>query len=348
LKDGVLVEGGINGKTSYSFTVLAFDGVNEATPLAVSVSLSDITQVTGAGIQQQGVVTVTSAANTDGSYTLSFGVEDSLFDEVSSKFGGYSFDINYSTDELDVITSDDFTVGDVLDPPTLYFPNDENPGVLGIGVGMLPEVSISASDSLGELVVNPKGDSFTISITFSSISANSQVYSSDVDTVVIFGDLVAPMGTSENETFVLNGGESEITGGDGIDAYVITATTGDQTFITDFMHEEDIIDMTQLLLSLDYTGLSEYDPAADAVTGIASEYEDTSLSVLDLIAQNDSSLDNVFGMVVNQDTGVITGFYDSNSDADVVEIETFEINIGSAVADVTLDDLTAGIGGFIA
>jgi len=51
---------------------------------------------------------------------------------------------------------------------------------------------------------------------------------------------------------------------------------------------------------------------------------------------------------VNQDTGVITGFYDSNSDADVVEIETFEINIGSAVADVTLDDLTAGIGGFIA
>jgi hypothetical protein len=239
-------------------------------------------------------------------------------------------------------------VGDVLDPPTLYFPNDENPGVLGIGVGMLPEVSISASDSLGELVVNPKGDSFTISITFSSISANSQVYSSDVDTVVIFGDLVAPMGTSENETFVLNGGESEITGGDGIDAYVITATTGDQTLITDFMHEEDIIDMTQLLLSLDYTGLSEYDAAADAVTGIASEYEDTSLSVLDLIAQNDSSLDNVFGMVVNQDTGVITGFYDANSDADVVEIETFEINIGSAVADVTLDDLTAGIGGFIA
>jgi hypothetical protein len=29
-------------------------------------------------------------------------------------------------------------------------------------------------------------------------------------------------------------------------------------------------------------------------------------------------------------------------------MQTFEINIGSAVTDITLDDLVAGIGGFIA
>jgi len=338
LKDGVLVEGGINGKTTYSFTVLAFDGVNDATPLAVSVDLSDITQVTGSGVLQQGGIRIDDVDNGDGSLTLKFFIDDSIIGNYET-LGAFQFELNYDPDQFEAIEGNAFT--SVF---STVVPNTETAGVFGVGAFTFPEVDVSAGDPLGELVVNPLVTSGL------SLSISNAIVGTDevANTVITYGDLLVETGTAANETFVLNGGESEITGGDGIDAYVITATTGDQTLITDFMHEEDIIDMTQLLLSLDYTGLSEYDPAADAVTGIASEYEDTSLSVLDLIAQNDSSLDNVFGMVVNQDTGVITGFYDSNSDADVVEIETFEINIGSAVADVTLDDLTAGIGGFIA
>ena len=143
------------------------------------------------------------------------------------------------------------------------------------------------------------------------------------------------------------GGDSELTGGEGIDLYIVTETTGDQIFITDFMPGEDAIDMTSLLTGLGYNSLSDLD-LGPATNGEARESTQTSMDLLELIQADDFMFDNSFGMLIDEANGKIIGFYDADSNADSIDMQTFEINIGSAVTDVTLDDLVAGIGGFIA
>jgi hypothetical protein len=72
------------------------------------------------------------------------------------------------------------------------------------------------------------------------------------------------------------------------------------------------------------------------------------MELLDLLLADDLTFDNSFGFLNDSDNGTIIGFYDANSDANAVDIRTFEINIGSATLDITLDDTTASLGGFIA
>lgn len=50
----------------------------------------------------------------------------------------------------------------------------------------------------------------------------------------------------------------------------------------------------------------------------------------------------------NDANGETIGFYDADSNADSIDMHTFKINIGGAANDITVDDLAAGIGGFIA
>lgn len=337
LRDGLLVEGGVNGKATYSFTVLAFDGVNEATPLSVEVSLSEVTQVTGAGVLQQGGIRVEDSQNSDGTYTLSFYIDDSIISNYET-VGAFQFEMNYDVQQFAAISGGDFS----SDFSTVV-PNTEVAGVFVVGAFTFPELVLGSDDALGTLVVQPLVEA-GISVTISNaIIGNDDV----IDTVITYGDLLQVSGTSENESFVLNGGESEITGGAGRDAYIVTASTGTSTVITDFMPGEDVIDLSAVLIETGYASVTSLglSPAEDFV---AREYEFTDAAVLSLIAENASELDNAFGMVIDTASGVITGFYDADETVDNVDIQTFEINIGSAATDVTLDDLTAGIGGFIA
>ena len=106
--------------------------------------------------------------------------------------------------------------------------------------------------------------------------------------------------------------------------------------------------MSALMQGLGYQSITDQSLAL-AENGVLREYSsDTSVSVLELVKINDFSLDNTFGMAINTDTGSIIGFYDADADANSVDMKTFELNIGEAVVDITLDDLTVGIGGFIA
>jgi hypothetical protein len=154
-------------------------------------------------------------------------------------------------------------------------------------------------------------------------------------------------GTEAPESFVLAGGDVSITGGAGADLFIITDATGSDTTIDDFEAGVDKIDMSLLLLGLGYQSVDS-DASSNSVDGVATRYSDTSAAVLDLIAANDLSLDNAFGFVIEGDDGVIQGFYDADSNADSVDIRTFEITIGESESSLTGDDLQVAIGGFIA
>ena len=67
---------------------------------------------------------------------------------------------------------------------------------------------------------------------------------------------------------------------------------------------------------------------------------DISGDILDLIGNEDSSLDNLFGGSLDEASNVLTVFADTNSEQGVVEIESGQIQLGE---DSTLDedDITA-------
>jgi hypothetical protein len=206
----------------------------------------------------------------------------------------------------------------------------------------------TSGEPLTSVLVKPTVEAdFGITIRGVIVEDDNATLSDLNDTVIVYGEPAMITGTAGNDSFVLSGGESEITGGLGIDAYIVTETTGNGTIITDFMPGDDVIDMTSLLLGAGYTSLSDMD-LGPATSGEVREYSQTSMDLLAELQSNSPLLDNTFGMVINDTSGIITVFYDADSDAESVDLVTFEINVGEAVADITLDDLAAGIGGFIA
>jgi hypothetical protein len=239
---------------------------------------------------------------------------------------------------IEAIVAGDYTTSFSL--PTV---NDEVAGKLVVGAIDLTALDLADGTPLGSLTVTPLvTDGAEVSVT--DVIVNTTDLAS---TQIIYGEPAIVSGTADNDTFTLLGGDTEITGGDGIDAYIVTETTGNQIYITDFMTDEDVIDMSSLLMGLGYTSISDLD-LGPAFNGEAREYSQTSMDLLELVQANDFSFDNSFGMLIDTTNGKIVGFYDANSDADVVDMQTFEINIGESVADISLDNLIAGIGGFIA
>ena len=98
-----------------------------------------------------------------------------------------------------------------------------------------------------------------------------------------------------------------------------------------FSFNEDSIDLSDILMEAGYT--LENSPTNILDTDISGE-------ILDLISNEDSSLDNLFGGSLDEASNVLTVFADTNSEQGVVEIESGQIQIGE---DSTLDedDVTA-------
>jgi len=335
LKAGVLVP---EGKNAFTFTVVAFDGVNDPVSQQVVTSLSNLSSVQGTGVLSQGGIKVVDIDNGDGSYTLEFYVDQAVTALFPDGVENYDFVINYSADQFEAIADSDYVTEFAL--PTV---NAEVAGTLVVGAIDLSPLDLASGTPLGSLTVTPVVEN-DIAVSITNVIVNN----SDLDpTSIVYGDTLVVSGTADNEAFTLLGGESEITGGGGVDAYILTSTSGTNTIITDFMPGEDIIDMTSLLLGAGYTSLSDLD-LGPATSGEARENSQTSIDMLELLQANDFTFDNAFGMLIDSTNGKIIAFYDADSDADSIDIVTFEINIGEAVADITLDDLAAGIGGFIA
>jgi hypothetical protein len=334
-KPGVVLP---EGKVDYVFTVIADDGVNPSIAQQVVVTLTDTITVTGSGVLSQGGIRVVDVDNGDGSYTLEFYVDSTVASLFPNGVQNYDFVFNYNADQFQPIVASDYATSFSL--PTV---NDEVAGKLVVGAIDLTALDLADGTPIGSLTVTPLVEN-GIEVSVTDVMVNTSDLS---PTQIIYSEPAIVLGTADNDTFALLGGDTEITGGLGVDAFIVTETTGNQIYITDFMPGEDIIDMSSLLMGLGYNGISDVDLGL-AVNGEAREYSQTSMDLLELIQANDFSFDNSFGMLVDTTNGKIVGFYDADSNADSVDMRTFEINIGDAVNDITLEDLTAGIGGFIA
>ncbi|MDG0978517.1 MAG: cadherin domain-containing protein, partial [Halieaceae bacterium] len=481
---------------SYTFTVIADDGVTDPVSQTVTLTVPEPNTVLGLGVSEQGGVQIVDTDNGDGTITLEFFVADEFVSSFPNGVENYDFVINYDATQFEAIAGTDYSTDFAL--PTV---NAEVAGRLVVGAIDLDPLDLATGEPLGQLVLTPvTQDSFTISVadvivnetdlsgtvviygdtasvtgsdepeSFILAGGSAQItagagvdvfvvtsttgndltitdyteddfvdfsyalisagYNSNTDELtqsastgearllldpvlsdltasnsaldngygaivdadngdivtfydensaagsvnvvvsrIAIGDVASTLSqveigaqvstgaaftsgatggsVTENDTFTLLGGDTEITGGDGIDAYIVTETTGNQVYITDFMTDEDVIDMSSLLMGKGYNSISDLD-LGPAVNGEAREYSQTSMDLLELVQANDFSFDNSFGMLIDETNGKIIGFYDADADADSIDMQTFEINIGSAATDITLDDLIAGIGGFIA
>ena len=336
IKDG-LVDPAI--QDAYTFTVIADDGVNAAVSQTVELTVPAAKLVLGAGgVKEQGGILIVNIDNGDGTYTLEFYVDDLATSLFPNGVENFDFIVTYSPDQVNAVVAGDFETSFAI--PLV---NAQTAGKLVVSAIDLSPLDLADGTPLGSLTLTPTSEA-NFAISVSDVILNT----TDLDTTQgVYGAPVIITGSADNDAFILLGGESAITSGDGIDPFIFTSTTGSGTTLTDFMPGEDFFDVSSLLTSVDYTSLSNTD-LGSATSGVARKYSDTSIDLLELLETNDATFDNAFGMLIDETGESIVVFYDANSDANTIDTQFFEINIGSAVTDVTLDDLVAGIDGFIA
>ncbi|MDG2018035.1 MAG: hypothetical protein P8J25_01170, partial [Porticoccaceae bacterium] len=158
-------------------------------------------------------------------------------------------------------------------------------------------------------------------------------------------------GTDEADVFALTDGSAQVTSGAGEDVFVL-APGGDEESgsgmhtLVDFESGVDSIDASAALMALGYTGLSS------ALDGGAQENKlsplsDVSADILDLVSNNDASLDNVFGNYFDDASHVLTLFVDTDSALGSQTVEAFAVAVGDG-STVDDDDLAITLEGFIA
>ncbi|MDG2018932.1 MAG: cadherin repeat domain-containing protein, partial [Porticoccaceae bacterium] len=158
-------------------------------------------------------------------------------------------------------------------------------------------------------------------------------------------------GTDEADVFALTDGSAQVTSGAGEDMFVLassfaTWSAADIHTLVDFESGVDSIDASAALMSLGYTGLSSASDGG-AQENKLSALSDVATDILDLVSNNDTSLDNVFGNYFDDASHVLTLFVDTDSAVGSSTVEAIEIAIGegSAVED---DDLALTLEAFIA
>ena len=156
-------------------------------------------------------------------------------------------------------------------------------------------------------------------------------------------------GTNESDVIAVSG-HGNIVSGDGEDTIVIHSAynfgAADTPVISDFESGVDSIDASVALMALGYTGISS------SLDGGAQENKlsvltDVSDDILDLVSNNDASLNNAFGSYFDDASNVLTLFVDTDASQESHLIEKFEIAVGddSIVDD---DDLAVALDAFIA
>ena len=172
--------------------------------------------------------------------------------------------------------------------------------------GQSHEVEISPAPMSSQLSIN----SATGEVTLNAI-ADSAVVSEYKFTV---------KATNEDETV-----EQDVT---------VTVDSSDQSQLSEkvsYSFNEDSIDLSAILMEAGYT--LENSPTNILDTDISGD-------ILDLISNEDSSLDNLFGGSLDEASNVLTVFADTNSEQGVVQIESGQIQLGEDSA-LDEDDVTA-------
>ena len=221
---------------------------------------------------------------------------------------------------------------------------------------MPSQLSIDAAT--GVVTLEGEADYQTVpNYMFTVTAANGdETASQDVGLLVadylVSADSNTYTGTDEADVFALADGSAQVTSGDGADIFILAppseegAQPIDMHTLVDFETGVDSIDASVALMALGYTGLST---ALDggAQQNKLSALTDVSADILDLVSNNDTSLNNAFGSYFDDASNELTIFVDTDASLESQMIETFEIEVGEGNT-VEDDDLTVSFNTFIA
>ena len=321
---------------SYSFTVTASDGINPVASQVVTVTVAPEVLVAGPGVIDQGGIVLTPTVNESGTITISATISGEEISKFAAGLESLQLDLNFDPSVVEAVSKTDVTLNPAL--AGFGFVNDEgaSQGVLVIAGGSLTALVVDETTELFSVSLTPISDGL-IEISVTDIKLNSET---PPLTEISIGSVPSIAGTSDPNTFVLDGGQAQLTLGEGAETIIIGIDTTDGVTVSGFESGVDVIDVSELLLLAGYSDIKSSDSVLD---GVVEKYPSIDSSALDLVTSNSLELDNAFGLLETE-TGVL-GFLDQNPLAGAVSIASVEIISADAFE---LTDLRAVLDGFIA
>ena len=220
---------------------------------------------------------------------------------------------------------------------------------------------LSIDPVTGAVTLAGEADYQTVPNYMFTVTADNGADSASQDVGLLVADYLVSSsssiysGTDDADVFALADGSAQVTSGNGKDVFILAppseeVSEGDGSSemhtLIDFESGVDSIDASVALMALGYSGLST-SLDGGAQENKLSALTDVSIEILDLVSNNDASLNNAFGSYFDDASNVLTLFVDADASLESHLIETFEIAVGddSIVDD---DDLVVTLDAFIA
>jgi hypothetical protein len=223
---------------------------------------------------------------------------------------------------------------------------------------MTSQLSIDAVS--GAVTLVGEADYQTVSNYMFTVTATNGIENASQDVGLLVADYLVSgaaseyLGTDEADVFALADGSAQVYSGDGEDIFMLAPSSQEDEdhgstevhTLVDFESGVDSIDASVALMALGYTGLST------SLDGSVQENKlsaltDFSDDILDLVDNNDASLNNAFGSYFDDASNVLTLFVDTDASQESHMIEIFEIGVGEGLI-VEEDDLAVTLDAFIA
>ena len=323
-------------KSSYTFTLVASDGVNAASEQQVTVDVQQSIAVTGPGVVTQGGLRPTLTEGDDGNSVISIAIDPAVVGNYTSGLENIDFTLVYDVSELGVI-----------EQSQISYPSDgiaaANLGVEGqIGVAIIWFPAVDAEGAVTAVTYPTNDAATTVSLSLQDVIVGNDDLSGSS---YVLGEAAAVSGTSSAEIFELLGGSAAVSGGAGADIFALTTRTGSDMTISDFESGVDSIELSTLANALGYTDIAEADAQAEDLS--LAKMLDIPADIAQLITADDASLDNATGAFFDADSSSLTVFIDSSTSAGDVNITTYEITLSGA-SEFDLSDIHLASPVFIA
>jgi hypothetical protein len=322
--------------------------------LVISYS-ADVNGTTGVGFNVDfdssefavnNVELITSSDNiADGTVSSENGTTSLTF-AYASLFGAFpgSSTVEIARITLDVLvdTSADISITEVSSSAIHEFVGHSHT----VEAAALPETETMASQlsidsATGVVTLAGEADYQTVSDYNFTVTADNgtEIVNQTVGLVVadqeVSSDSDAYTGTDGVDVFALTDGSAQVASGAGADVFVVGQTahewdSADMHMLVDFESGVDSIDFSAVLVAAGYS-------SGDSLTQLSSA--DMSADILDLINNDDSSLDNMFGGSFDDTSNVLTLFADTNSAQGSTSVSSLQIELDEN-ATVDDDDIT--------
>jgi len=325
-----------SANSSYSFTLLASDGVNAIAEQQITVAVTAPIAVSGPGVLAQGGMRPTLTTDDDGNSVIAITLDPSVVNDYPSGIENVDFTLVYDIAELGTVETTQ------LSYPSggISVANTSVDGQIGVSIIWFP-----ATVSDGSLLTLTY--SADDSVTTTTVRLEDVIVGDDdlTNSTYVLGETVITQGTENAEVFLMSGGSATVAGGVGADIFALTETAGSDMSISDFEAGLDSIQMSSLVSALGYISIAQSGDERQDLS--ISKLVDIPTDIANLIASNDTALDNTFAAYFSQESSKLTVFVDSATSAGSVDIATYEIGL-SGESSFDLDDLQLASPLFIA